>query len=59
MIIPSVSSNVVKDFPIAAKQMINSLKPKEEDVIIVVGADSPEKAENGALTAVWTFLTGH
>lgn len=56
--IPSVSENVVKDFPKAASQ-IKLLKPSEQDVIIIVGADSSERAEYGALAAAWTLLGNH
>jgi predicted transcriptional regulator len=53
--IPSVSNDVSKDFPKAGKQIM-FLQPKENDVIIIVSADSPEKAEYGALAAAWTLL---
>jgi hypothetical protein len=53
--IPSVTKDLVKDFPRAANQM-KILQAKEMDVIVIVGADSIEKAEYGALAAAWTLL---
>ncbi len=55
LLIPSVSNNFVKDFPKAAKQIMR-LKPEEGDVIIIVGAESSDKAEYGALAAAWTLI---
>lgn len=57
--IPSVSENVDEDFPKAASQIFKLLKPDEQDVIIIAGADSSEKAEYGALAAAWTLLDNH
>ncbi|MEM2118914.1 MAG: DUF4443 domain-containing protein [Candidatus Bathyarchaeia archaeon] len=54
--IPSVSDDVEKQFPKAAKQLKMVFKPEEDDVIIVCSADSPEKAELGVLAAAWTVL---
>jgi predicted transcriptional regulator len=53
--IPSVSSDLAKDFPKAANQL-KALQPKQMDAIIIAGADSLEKAEYGAVAAVWTLL---
>jgi hypothetical protein len=46
---------LAKDFPRAANQM-KILQAEEMDVIVIVGADSIEKAEYGALAAAWTLL---
>jgi predicted transcriptional regulator len=56
LIIPSVSDNVVKDFPNVASQIVSLLEPEEDDVIIIGSADSLEKAEYGTLAAAWTLL---
>jgi len=56
LIIPSVSSNVAEDFPKAADQIIRLLQPKENDVAIIVSADTMKKAEYGTLAAAWTLL---
>ncbi|MGB9714489.1 MAG: DUF4443 domain-containing protein [Candidatus Bathyarchaeales archaeon] len=54
--IPAVSDDVAKDFPEAASQLLASMKPEEDDVIVVSSADSLEKAEYGALAAAWMLL---
>lgn len=56
LIIPSVTDDVRKDFPKAATQIITLLKPEENDVVIVVSADSLDKAKYGSLAAAWTLL---
>jgi len=56
LIIPSVSSDVAKDFPDAANKIATFLQPEENDVIIVGSADSLRKAEYGTLAAAWTLL---
>jgi predicted transcriptional regulator len=56
LIIPTVSDDVAKDFPEAASQIMTSMNPEEDDVIIVSSADSLEKAEYGALAAAWMLL---
>ncbi|MDH7477454.1 MAG: DUF4443 domain-containing protein [Candidatus Bathyarchaeota archaeon] len=56
LIIPSVSNNVAKDFPKAASQILKLLKPEENDVIIIVSANAPEKAQYGTLAAAWALL---
>jgi len=55
LVIPSVTKDLAKDFPRAANQM-KILQAKEMDVIVIVGADSIQKAEYGALAAAWTLL---
>lgn len=59
LIIPSVSTNVAKDFPKAASQILKLLKPEENDVIIIVSANTPEKAQYGALAAAWALLNDY
>jgi predicted transcriptional regulator len=54
--IPSVSSDVVNDFPDAAKQTIALLDPQENDAVVICGASDRKKAEYGALAAAWTLL---
>jgi hypothetical protein len=56
LIIPSVSSDVSRDYPQAAKQIFSLLQPEENDVIIIGSADSLGKAEYGTLAAAWTLL---
>ena len=56
MILPRISRNVAKDYPIAYKQIVERLKPKEGDVVIVGTAKTMEKAEYGAMAAALTLL---
>lgn len=59
LIIPSVSDNIAEDFPKAANQAVKLLQPKENDVVIIVSADTLRKAEYGTLAAAWTLLNCH
>ena len=56
LIIESISSSLKKDFPEAADVILNDLKPEDNDVIIIAGADSPLKAKRGAFAASWVLL---
>ncbi|MBS7632623.1 DUF4443 domain-containing protein [Candidatus Bathyarchaeota archaeon] len=56
LVIPSVTDDLAKDYPKAAKQIITLLKPEDNDVVIVGSADTPAKAEYGTLAAAWTLL---
>jgi predicted transcriptional regulator len=55
-IIPSVSIDAAKDFPNLTEHLIKIFKPKENDVIVIGGADTPQVAEYGAMAATWTLL---
>lgn len=55
-IIPSVSDDVSKEYPSLIVQLLRSLNPEENDVIIVGGADDVYRAEYGAMAAMWTLL---
>jgi predicted transcriptional regulator len=55
--IESVSSRIEQDYPIVASQIINELKPEENDVIIVAGADSLLRAKRGAFAASWSLIS--
>jgi predicted transcriptional regulator len=59
LIIPSVSNDLSKDFPKAAKQLLERLEPEANDVIVIVSAGSSEEAEMGGLAAAWTLLDDH
>jgi len=56
LIIESVSNSIEKDFPEAANNILKDLKPEDNDVIIIAGADNPLKAKRGAFAASWTLL---
>ena len=56
LIIESVSNSIEKDFPEAANKILKDLKPENNDVIIIAGADNPLKAKRGAFAASWVLL---
>jgi len=56
LLIPTVSENVMRDYPKAAAQIFNLMSPEENDVIIIASADEPSKAEYGVLAAAWTLI---
>ena len=56
LIIESVSNSIEKDFPEAANKILKNLKPEDNDVIIIAGADDPIKAKRGAFAASWVLL---
>jgi predicted transcriptional regulator len=56
LIIESVSDNIEEDFPEAANKILKDLKPEDNDVIIIAGADDPLKAKRGAFAASWVLI---
>jgi predicted transcriptional regulator len=56
LVIESVSNSIEKDFPKAANKILKDLKPEDNDVIIIAGADDPIKAKRGAFAASWVLL---
>jgi hypothetical protein len=56
MILPAVSTNLERDYPKAFKQIAESLKPQNGDVVIICSADSLREAEYGAIAAAWTVI---
>ena len=56
LVIESVSNSIEKDFPEAANKILKGLKPEDNDVIIIAGADDPIKAKRGAFAASWVLL---
>lgn len=56
LIIPSVSSNMINDFPMAANQIIRLLKPEENDAIVIGSGNTLGEAEHGVLAAAWMLL---
>jgi predicted transcriptional regulator len=56
LMIESVSNSVEKDFPEAANRILKDLKPEDNDVIIIAGADNPLKARRGAFAASWVLI---
>jgi predicted transcriptional regulator len=58
LIIESVSNSIEKEFPKAANQILSALKPEDNDVIMIAGADVPQKARHAAFAASWALLDG-
>ncbi len=56
LIIESVSNNIEKDFPEATNKILKDLKPEDNDVMIIAGADDPLKAKRGAFAASWVLI---
>jgi predicted transcriptional regulator len=56
LIIESVSNSVEKDFPESANEILKNIKPEDNDVIIIAGADNPLKAKRGAFAASWVLI---
>jgi len=56
LMIESVSKSIENDFPEASKKIFKDLKPEENDVIVIAGADNPLKAKRGAFAASWVLL---
>ncbi|MBS7607071.1 MAG: DUF4443 domain-containing protein [Candidatus Bathyarchaeia archaeon] len=56
MIVPGVSADLEKDYPLAFREITRLMKPREGDVIIVSSADSLKNAEYGALAAAWSII---
>lgn len=56
LVMPTISEDVMKEYPNIAKQIMELFQPKENDVIILGGADTREGAEDGARAAAWTLI---
>lgn len=55
LVLPGVSGDIAADFPAAYNQMAE-LKPEENDAVVIGSADTPRKAEEGALAATWALI---
>ncbi|MCW4000144.1 MAG: hypothetical protein NWE93_07880 [Candidatus Bathyarchaeota archaeon] len=55
--IESISDDVAKQYPQAAKQIMDRLEPKENDVVVVAGAETAMKAKRGAFAASWSLVS--
>jgi predicted transcriptional regulator len=54
--IESVSDCIEQQYPKAANLLFEELKPQNNDVIIIAGADSLLKAKRGAFAASWSLI---
>ncbi|MEM2103631.1 MAG: DUF4443 domain-containing protein [Candidatus Bathyarchaeia archaeon] len=56
LVIPSVTEDFAKDFPETAEQILKLLKPEENDVVVISGADTLKLAGYATTAATLTFL---
>lgn len=56
LIFPSTNEDVAASSPRASSQIMDLLRPQEDDAIIVVSADNQKKAEKAAIAAALTLL---
>jgi len=56
MAIPMVSSDLSENFPELYGQLIQALKPKDGDIIIIGSGKDRKSAEYGAMAAAWTII---
>ena len=57
--IESVSNDIGRDFPKATSQILKVIQPENNDVIIIAGANVPQKAKNAAFAASWALLNSN
>jgi len=57
--IESVSSDIAKEFPKAANQILKVIQPQDNDVIVIAGADVLQKAKHAAFAASWALLNSN
>jgi len=55
--IESVCDNLEEQFPKAAAQILEKMKPQENDAIVVATAETPLKAKRGAFAASWSLIS--
>jgi DNA-binding MarR family transcriptional regulator len=55
--IESISDSLEKQFPKAAAQILEQMKPQENDAIVVATAETPLKAKRGAFAASWSLIS--
>ena len=58
LVIDSVSDNLEAQFPHSASQILGSMQPLDNDVLIIVGAKTLPNAKHGAFAASWTLING-
>src|SRR4030042_7112965 len=56
LVIDSISNDVAKEFPNASIQIVKAFTPKDNDVIVIAGADDSLKAKRGAFAASWILI---
>jgi predicted transcriptional regulator len=56
LVLPTISTDLSKDFPETFDQITRLMKPEENDVVIISGADRLKEAEHGVLAAAWLTI---
>lgn len=56
LVMPNMSEDVSHDYPVVFQQLRSQLNLKENDIVIIGGADALDKAEYGAYAAAWTLI---
>ena len=56
LMLPTITDDAARSYPMAYQQITRLLDLKENDVAIIVCADSLKDAEYGALAAAWTIV---
>lgn len=56
LIIPTISKDVIQDFPNVFRQIAGHLKLKENDAVVIGSGDDWSQAEYGAWAAAWTLI---
>ena len=54
--INSVSDDIKNEFPVAFRQILRDLTPKENDAIVIASGETFLKAMHGAFAASWSLL---
>jgi predicted transcriptional regulator len=55
--IESISEDIEKLYPQAAKHILECMQPQENDVVVIAGAESALKAKRGAFAASWSLVS--
>jgi len=56
LVVPMVTEDLARDFPVAFGKITRMLDLEENDVVVIGSAEDPKKAEYGALAAAWTLI---
>ena len=56
LILPTISTDLAKDYPKAFRQITRLMNLEENDVVIIGCGDHLKEAEYGALAAAWTII---
>ena len=56
LVIDSVSNSIEKEFQDAAAKILKNIRPQDNDVIIIAGAETFVKAKRGAFAAAWVLI---